>query len=111
MGLSVRGCPTKIGDIRSTVNYKRLNAVTTVGKLPLPRIDEVLDSLGKGNIFSTFGLSSGFFQSAVHPGSVPLTAFCTSSGLYEWLRIPKATASALGFFQRLMQRMTEGLRQ
>ena len=73
--------PKKDGNIRITVNYKRLNSVTVVGKLPIPRIDEVSDSLGEGKIFCTFDLASGFFQNAIHPDTVPLTAFCTSSGL------------------------------
>ncbi|CAN0030446.1 unnamed protein product, partial [Sphacelaria rigidula] len=60
-----------------------LNRVTVVRKLPIPRINEVFDSLGEGKIFSTVDLASGVFQSAIHPDTVSLTAFCTSSGLYE----------------------------
>ena len=46
----------KNGKIRLTVNYQRLNAFTTVPRLPLPRIDEIIDSLGKGKLFSTFDM-------------------------------------------------------
>ena len=49
------------GSIRITVDYKRLNAVSIVGKWPLPRIDEVLDALGEGKLYSTFDLMSFFF--------------------------------------------------
>ena len=101
--------PEKDWSIGITVNYKRLNHVTVVGKLPIPRIDKVFDSLGEGKMFSTFDLASGFFQSAIHPDTVPLTAFCTSSGLYEWLHMPQGAATAPGCPQRLMQRVTDGL--
>ena len=67
--------PKKDGSIRITVNYKRLNSLSIVGKWPLPRIDEVLDSLGKSTIFSTFDLMSGFFQNAIDPGSIELYCF------------------------------------
>ena len=48
--------PKKNGGIRVTVNYKKLNQVRLLGQLPIPRVDEVLDSLGKGQIFSLFDL-------------------------------------------------------
>ena len=51
----------------STVNYKRLNAVSIVGKWPLPRIDEVLDALGEGKLYSTFDLMSVVFSERHSP--------------------------------------------
>ncbi|CAM9978375.1 unnamed protein product, partial [Sphacelaria rigidula] len=63
---------------------------------------------GKCSAPST-SLLSGLFQNAIHPDTVPLTALCTSSGLYEWLRMARGAATAPGCFQRLMQRATEGL--
>ena len=50
--------PKKDGNVRITVNYKKLNAISSLGQLPIPRVDEVLDSLGKGRIFSLFDLVS-----------------------------------------------------
>lgn len=81
------------GGIQITVNYLYLSAVTIVPKLPLPLINQVLDSLGKGEMFSIFYLSSGFFRNGIHPDFVPLTAFCTSSGLCERLCMPEDAAS------------------
>ncbi|CAM9859502.1 unnamed protein product, partial [Sphacelaria rigidula] len=49
-----------------------------------------IDSLGEGKIFSTFDFAPGFFQNAIHPDAVSLTAFRTSFGLCEWLRRPQA---------------------
>ena len=50
--------PKKDGNFRITVNYRKLNAIRSHGQLPIPRVDEVLDSLGKGRIFSLFDLVS-----------------------------------------------------
>ena len=44
--------PKKDGIVRITVNYKTLNTINSLGQLPIPHVDEVLDSLGKGRIFS-----------------------------------------------------------
>ena len=62
MGLPPCYCQKTGGSIRITVDYKRLNAVRIVGKWPLPRIDEVLDALGAGKLYSTFDLMSVFFR-------------------------------------------------
>ena len=99
----------KNGKIRLTVNYQRLNAVTKIARLPLPRIDEIIDSLGGGKVFSNFDMQSGYHQLVMDPNSIELTAFCTPSGLYEWLVTPQGAAGAPGAFQRVMFRVTDGL--
>lgn len=53
--------------------------------------------------------SWGFFQNAIHPDTVPLTVFCMSSGLFEWLRLPHGAATAPGSNRRFVQRVAEGL--
>ena len=50
----------KGGDKRLCVDYRRLNRVTEEDKYPLPRIDDLLDSLGGANWFTTMDLASGF---------------------------------------------------
>ena len=54
--------PKKSGGIRITVNYKKLNKISSLRQLPIPRVDQVLDSLGKGRVFSLFDLVSSFGQ-------------------------------------------------
>ena len=68
---------------------KKLNKVTQIPQITIPRVDEVLDTLGGGSVFSVFDLFSGFTQLTIHPDTIPLTAFCTPNGLYEWLRMPQ----------------------
>ena len=80
--------PKKSGGIRITVNYQKLNKVTEIPQIALSRVDEVLDTLGGGSVFSVFDLFSGFTQLTIHPETIPLTAFCTPTGHYEWLRMP-----------------------
>ena len=101
----------KDGNIRLTCNYQRLNDATIIPVLPLPSIDELLDSLGGSTVFSVLDLASGFFQAAIEPDSIPLTAVCTKTGLYEWLRMPMGTSGSPGSFQRLMTQVCEGLQR
>ena len=74
--------PKRSGGIRLTINYKNLN-ISILGQLPIPRVDEVLDKLGLGRIFSLFDLVSSFHQITVHKETIPLTYFCTLTRLFE----------------------------
>ena len=69
----------------------------------------MLDTLGGGSVFSVFELFSGFTQSTIHPDTIPLTAFCTPNGLYEWLRMPPGAAGAPAWFVLVMRLVTAGL--
>ena len=48
---------TSVG-VRITANYKKLNKISSLSQLPTPRVDQGLDSLGKGRAFSLFDLFS-----------------------------------------------------
>ena len=69
------------GTHRFCVDYRALNSVTKPDSFPLPRIDELLDQLGKSKYFSTIDLASGFWQIRMHPTAQEKTAFITSRSL------------------------------
>ena len=75
--------PNKPGGVRITVNYKKLDEMSKLSQLPIPRVDQNLYSLGSGRVFPLFIFVSSFHQIKAHKDTVPLTAFCTPTGLYE----------------------------
>ena len=91
--------PKKLGGIR----------ITEIPQIAIPRVDEVLDTLGGGLVFSVFDLFSGFTQLTIHPDTIPLTAFCTLNGLYEWLRMTQGAAGAPAWFVSVMRLVTADL--
>ena len=101
--------PKKSGGIHITVNYQKLSKVAEIPQIAIPRVDEVLDTLGGGSVFSVFDLFSGFTQLTIHPDTIPLTAFCTPNGLYEWLRMPQGAAGAPAWFVSVMRLVTADL--
>ena len=89
-------------------NYQKLNKVTEIPQIATPRVDEGLDTLGGGSIFSVFDLFSGFTQLTIIPATIPLTAFCTPNELYEWLRMPQSAAGAPAWFVSVMRLFAAG---
>jgi hypothetical protein len=68
---------------RFCVDYRKLNKLTTKDKFPLPRIDDLLDSLEGQCFFTSLDCFSGYWQIPLDNKSCELTAFSTPSGVYS----------------------------
>ena len=49
------------GSLRFYIDYRNLNSVTKSDTFPLPRVDDMLDQLGKSKFFSTLDLAAGYW--------------------------------------------------
>ena len=84
------------------VDYRALNKQTIRDRYPLPRINDLLDRLGKAKHFTTLDLASSYHQIAVKEQDTPKTAFWMQRGQFKFLVMPFGVENAPATFQRMM---------
>ena len=100
----------KDGSLRVCVDYRRINQDTVPDRYPMPRVDELVDAIGrqKGKYFSTLDMMKGYHQVKMEEQSKQKTAFTCHLGLFQYRRMPFGLTNAPATFQRLMDRIFLG---
>jgi hypothetical protein len=105
--------PKKGGNgYRIVQDFRELNQKSLMDKYTMKDIHECIGDIGRSEstIFSTLDLTSGFWQMPLHSDSVPKTAFTLPGlGQYEWLTSPMGLLGCPASFQRLMEKLMDGI--
>ena len=93
----------KDGDeIRLCIYYRALNEITVKNSYTLPRIDDIIDTLAKANIFSVMDFTSGYHQITLGDDNIKKTAFSWKGELFEYTRMSFELCNAPATFQSIM---------
>ena len=95
----------KDGSLRMVIDYRALNRTTIRNRYPLPRIDDLLDIVGKAQFFTSLDLSSGYHQLKINDADVEKTAFRTPIGHYQWRVLSMGLTNAPSVFQMAMNQI------
>ena len=91
------------GSARLCVDFRRINEITRQMPFYMPRVEEVLEGVGKASYISKMDLCKGYYQVEMEISDIPKTAFICHRGKFEFLRMPFGVKNAPAAFQELMQ--------
>lgn len=94
---------------RLCTDYRRLNSVTIPDAYPIPRVDDLIDSVGQATIMSKIDLLKGYYQVPLTQEAREKSAFITPFGLYEYTVMSFGLKNAPSTFQRLINNVIRDL--
>ena len=89
--------------VRVCTDFRALNDITVKDSFPLPRINECLDALAGNVWFSSFDLTSAYYQVEIAPEDIHKTAFITKWGLFEYTKLAFGLTNSPATFSRVIQ--------
>ncbi|GJZ76470.1 putative reverse transcriptase domain-containing protein [Tanacetum coccineum] len=95
----------KDGSFRMCIDYRELNKLTVKNRYPLLRIDDLFDQLQGSSVYSKIDLRSGYHQLRIKEEDIPITAFRTRYGHFEFQVMPFGLTNAPAVFMDLMNRV------
>ena len=101
--------PKPDGSVRFCIDYRKVNDLTVPDAHPMPRIDDLIDKIGAAPFKTKIDLSRGYWQVPLSEESVPISAFVTPHGQFQWRFMPFGLRNAPATFQRLMWKVLTGL--
>uniref|UniRef100_A0A803JIM9 Gypsy retrotransposon integrase-like protein 1 n=1 Tax=Xenopus tropicalis TaxID=8364 RepID=A0A803JIM9_XENTR len=97
--------PKPNGEIRFCNDYRKVNAISKFDAYPMPRVDELIERLGKARYLTTIDLTKGYWQVPLTKQAREKTAFSTPDGLFQYKVLPFGLHGAPATFQRMMDRI------
>ena len=97
---SIRIC----GDYKTTVNQ-----VSKLDNYPIPKMEDLLATLGGGDKFTKLDMSQAYQQLQLDVESKRYTTINTHKGLFQYNRLPRGISSVPGIFQRNMENLLQNI--
>ncbi|GKB36359.1 putative reverse transcriptase domain-containing protein [Tanacetum coccineum] len=89
----------------SCIDYRELNKLTIKNRYPIPRIDDLFDQLQGLSVFSKIDMRSRYHQLHIKEEDIPITAFRTRYGYFEFQVMPFGLTNAPAVFMDLINRV------
>lgn len=93
------------GKWRMRIDFTDFNKVCPKDDIPLPRIDQLVDSTAGCELMSFLDAHSGYHQIDMNPADIAMTSFITPFGTFCHLRMPFGLRNAGATFARLVYKV------
>ena len=97
------------GGIRPCIDFRLINKIIEPISYPMPKIPELLQSLGQAKYLTSLDLANAFHQCSIKENSRKYTAFTVNNCKYEYCRVPFGLQSSPGFFARIINSVLRDL--
>ncbi|GKD86280.1 putative reverse transcriptase domain-containing protein, partial [Tanacetum coccineum] len=91
--------------VESDKDYRELNKFTVKNRYPLLRIDDLFDKLQGSSMYSNIDLRLGYHQLRIKEEDIPITAFRTRYGHFEFQVMLFGLTNTPAMFMDLMNRL------
>nr|GEV40739.1 putative reverse transcriptase domain-containing protein [Tanacetum cinerariifolium] len=95
----------KDGSFHMCIDYRELNKLTVMNRYPLPRIDDLFDQLQGSSVYSKIDLQSSYHQLRIREEDIPIIAFRTRYGHFEFQVMSFGFTNVSAVFMDLMNRV------
>ena len=99
------------GKLRLCLDLRKLNSCTELEPHPIPRVEEVVNSMTGCQIFSQIDISKGFWHIPVAEEDIPKLGFATPLGNLAFTRMPFGLVNAPSIWQKCMDTVFQGVEQ
>ena len=80
--------PKADGFLRLCTDFRKVNSCTVPDSFSLPRIEDLIGRVGKAKYLTKLDMTKGYWQVSLDDPSVPIFAFVTPFGHFQWRYIP-----------------------
>ena len=93
---------------RLVVDYSQtINRCTFLDAYPLPKIEEIVNKIGRDHFYSSLDLQSAYHQMTLQPDDRQYTAFKALGQLYQYKKLRFGVTNGASAFQRVMDQFIE----
>ena len=101
--------PKQNNRVRLAIDMRQANKAILRERFPMPNIDETLQQMNGGSIFSRLDHTEAFHQIELSENSRYITTFVCHKGLYRYKRLNYGISSASELFQRILQQILQDI--
>ena len=94
--------PKEGGGFRMCTDYRQVNSKTIKDSYLLPRLEDIIDSIGHPKYVTKLDLLKGHYQVELTERARTVSAFITPFGLFQYNAMPFGMCNAPSTFQRLI---------